>query len=106
MSFPECVEHAKQIKYFFNIAINQRQKYVIGTEFTFIQSLVTEGSTKMILLLMIISASNGKYFLIKTSDNKTNQDYMRDDNRAGPGGCEPASVFSRREVACRRGSVL
>ena len=43
MSFPECVEHAyKQIKYFFDIAINQRQKYVIGTEFTFIQSLLTE----------------------------------------------------------------
>ena len=43
----------------------------------------------MILLLMIISASNGKYFLIKTNDNdnKTSQDYMmNDDNRAGLGG--------------------
>ena len=63
----------------------------------------------MILLLMIIiSASNGKYFLIRTNanDNKTSQDYMRDDNRAGAGVCEPASVFSRREIACKRGSVF
>ena len=88
------------------MAINQRQNFVIGTEFTFIHSLVTEGSVKMILLLMIISVSDGKYYLIETSDNNTSQDYMMDDNRAGAGVCEPASVFSRREIACKRGSVF
>ena len=58
--------------------------------------------------MIIISASNGKYFLLKTNanDNKTSQDYMRDDNRAGAGGCEPASVFLNTEVACKRGSVF
>ena len=55
---------------------------------------------------MIINASNGKYFLIKTNDNdnKTTQDYMmNEDNRAGLGGpCEPVSIYSRKEVACYR----
>ena len=88
------------------MAINQRQNFVIGTKFTFNQSLVTEGSVKMILLLMIISVSNGKYYLIETSDNNTSQDYMMDDNRAGTGVCEPASVFARREISCKRGSVI
>ena len=88
------------------MAINQRQNFVIGTELTFIHSLVTEGSVLMILLLMIISVSNGKHYLIETSDNNTSQDYMMDDNRAGAGVCEPASVFSRREIACKRGSVF
>ena len=55
----------------------------------------------MILLLMIISVSNGKYYLIKTSDD-TSQDYMMSRNRAGV-GCEPASIYSRKEVACKRG---
>ena len=88
------------------MAINHRKNFVIGTKFTFNQSLVTEGSVKMILLLMIISVSNGKYYLIETSDNNTSQDYMMDDNRAGAGVCEPASVFARRELACKRGLVI
>ena len=49
---------------------------VIGTEFTIIQSFVTKVETLMILLLMIISASNGKYYLIETNDN---------DNKTGQG---------------------
>ena len=61
----------------------------------------------MILLLMLISVSNGKYYLIETSDNNTSQDYMMDDNRAGEEKtCEPASVFAGREIACKRGSVF
>ena len=52
---------------------------------------------------MIISVSNGKYYLIKTSDdNDTSQDYMMSSNRAGE-GCEPASIYSRKEIACKRG---
>ena len=54
---------------------------------------------------MMISISNGKYFLIETSDNNTIQDYMMDDNGDGAFVCDPASVFSRREIACKRGSV-
>ena len=58
----------------------------------------------MILLLMIISVSNGKYYLIKTSDNNSSQDYMMSRNRAGR-GCRPAFLrtYKKKEVACKRG---
>ena len=80
------------------------QNSVIGTEFTFIQLLITQycDPQKMIPLLLLISASNGKYFLINTNDNdnKTGQDYMmNDDNRAG---CTPGIIIPGREVACSR----
>ena len=44
---------------------------------------------------MMISASNGKHFLINTYDNKTGQDY--DDYQ---GGCRPGAITSKMEVAC------
>ena len=60
----------------FTFAINCMQNFVIWTKITFIWSLATRGLDlpQMILLLMIISAINGKYFLIKTSDNDTCQE--------------------------------
>jgi len=72
---------------------------------TIIQSFVTKVETLMILLLMIISASNGKYYLIETNDNdnKTGQDYMMNDvNRDVQMGCVPGSIIQGREVACVR----
>ena len=92
----------------FTFAINHMQNFVIWTKITFIWSLATQGLDlpQMILLLMIISAINGKYFLIKTSDNDTSQDYIMSSNRQMAGRCEQDSIFSRREVACKRGWVL